>query len=99
MSISGITVVLPIENKMSDPEAMTAPFGIVNVGLTLLSTFYFAIAFFGYLRFGSESLGSITLNLPHDSLYGRDGIENKLNSKSVFDFLTYSRETWFSFSH
>ena len=71
-------MVLPIENKMSDPEAMTAPFGIVNVGLTLLSTFYFAIAFFGYLRFGSESLGSITLNLPHDSLYGRYGIDNKL---------------------
>ena len=69
--ILGITVVLPIENKMSDPEAMTSTFGIVNIGLTLITIFYFAMAFFGYLQFGQESLGSITLNLPHDSLYGR----------------------------
>merc|ERR550534_1786459 len=49
---------------------MTAPFGIVNVGMMLITIFYFAIAFYGYLRFGPESLASITLNLPHDSIYG-----------------------------
>ena len=67
----GITVVLPIENKMSQPETMTTPFGIINVGLSLLFLFYLAMGFLGYLRFGQDSLASITLNLPHDPLYGR----------------------------
>ena len=73
ISIPGITVVLPIDNKITNPDSMTAPFGIVNVGMMLITIFYFAMAFYGYLRFGPESLASITLNLPHDSLYGRYG--------------------------
>ena len=56
---------------MAEPEAMTSKFGIVNVGLALLFLFYFAMGFLGYLRYGQESLASITLNLPHDPLYGR----------------------------
>ena len=56
---------------MAEPAAMTANFGIVNVGLSLLCIFYFAMGFLGYLRYGQESMASITLNLPHDPLYAR----------------------------
>jgi len=60
----GIGVVLPVENKMKTPESFGGWCGIINVGMTVAVCLNAAVGFFGYLRFGDEVLGSITLNLP-----------------------------------
>ena len=64
-------MILPMENRMSDPVTMTSRFGVINISITLVTIVYVALAFFGYLRFGDNAQGSITLNLPNEPLYNR----------------------------
>jgi proton-coupled amino acid transporter len=63
-SDKGIGVVLPVENKMKTPESFGGWCGVINLGMAIAMAFYAAVGFFGYLRFGEEVQGSITLNLP-----------------------------------
>jgi proton-coupled amino acid transporter len=63
----GIALVLPIRQKMKDPESYDGITGILNIGIIIVTILYFLIGFFGYMRFGDDALGSITLNLPNDS--------------------------------
>lgn len=55
---------LPIENKMITPEAFGGWCGVINLGMTIATSLYAAVGFFGYLKFGDDVKGSITLNLP-----------------------------------
>jgi proton-coupled amino acid transporter len=52
---------------MKDPESYDGITGILNIGIIIVTILYFLIGFFGYMRFGDDALGSITLNLPNDS--------------------------------
>ena len=56
--------VLPLENKMKYPHHFAGTFGVLNTAMFLVVILYAATGFFGYLRYGSKVLGSITLNLP-----------------------------------
>ena len=58
--------VLPIENKMKRPSELGGWTGVLNIGVTIAILLFSFIGFFGYLRFGDEIHGSITLNLPED---------------------------------
>ncbi|XP_041988279.1 proton-coupled amino acid transporter 2 [Aricia agestis] len=67
-AFEGIGVILPLENNMKTPEALGGAAGVLNTGMAIVAALYTAIGFFGYLKYGSHVLGSITLNLPGSAL-------------------------------
>ncbi|VDQ05493.1 unnamed protein product [Trichobilharzia regenti] len=58
------TTVLPIQSKMADPTGYGSWCGVLNVGMIIVVCLNLAIGFYGFLRFGENSEGSITLNIP-----------------------------------
>lgn len=60
--------VMPIENRMRNPLHFAGWNGILNLGMVTICSLYTAMGWFGYLKFGDESKGSVTLNLPTDEL-------------------------------
>lgn len=68
-AFEGISVVLPIYTRMKRPEQMGGCLGIINLTYVILLILYFTVGFFGYLKYGSASAGSITLNLPKEPIY------------------------------
>jgi len=65
-AFEGIGVVLPLENQMKTPKDMRGWNGVLNTAMTMVACLYIAVGFFGYLKYGENVLGSITLNLPSD---------------------------------
>jgi len=49
---------------MRTPEAFGGWFGVIDLAMTVAMVLYAAVGFYGYLRFGADVQGSITLNLP-----------------------------------
>ncbi|XP_022236522.1 proton-coupled amino acid transporter 4-like, partial [Limulus polyphemus] len=68
-AFEGIGVVLPIENEMKTPEDFGGCNGVLNTGMVIVACLYVAMGFFGYLKYGEEVAGSITLNLPAKPIY------------------------------
>ncbi|CAG9855731.1 unnamed protein product [Phyllotreta striolata] len=67
-AFEGIGLVLPLQNEMKKPNDFQKPFGVLNVGMTFVTILYALVGFIGYLRFGDDIEGSITLNLPQDQI-------------------------------
>lgn len=63
-AFEGIGIVLPLENNMRTPEDLVGTFGVLNVGMVIVACLYTAVGFFGYLKYGDQVSGSITLDLP-----------------------------------
>ncbi|XP_053398494.1 proton-coupled amino acid transporter 1-like isoform X2 [Mercenaria mercenaria] len=84
-AFEGIGLVLPLYKKMKEQDAFLGKAGVLNLGLTIVIALDNAVGFYGYLKYGNETKGSITLNLPNDQwLY--------LSVKLIFAssvFLTY----------
>ena len=53
---------------MRTPSDMKGWNGVLNTSMVLVSCLYIAVGFFGYLKYGDQAAGSITLNLPVDEL-------------------------------
>ncbi|KAL1399245.1 hypothetical protein pipiens_008365 [Culex pipiens pipiens] len=65
-AFEGIGIVLPLENNMKTPEDFGGMTGVLNTGMVIVACLYTAVGFFGYLKYGEDVQGSITLNLPGD---------------------------------
>ncbi|XP_055958605.1 neutral amino acid uniporter 4 isoform X3 [Patella vulgata] len=65
-AFEGINLVLPTVNKMRHPPAFGGLRGVLNRGMVTVSCLYTAVGFLGYLKYGDDAKGSITLNLPND---------------------------------
>ena len=59
---------LPLKNEMQNPKSFGARNGVLNQAMAVISFLYIGLGLFGYLRFGAEIQGSITLNLPAEDL-------------------------------
>ncbi|KRY51012.1 Proton-coupled amino acid transporter 2 [Trichinella britovi] len=51
-SFEAITVVLPVENRMKTPVDFTTWNGVLNTSCIVVTLFYIAFGFFGYIRYG-----------------------------------------------
>jgi Transmembrane amino acid transporter protein. len=58
--------VLPIENSMKKPGHFLGKFGVLNIAMAVVISFYGMVGYCGYLKYGEDTKGSITLNLPKD---------------------------------
>lgn len=67
-AMEGIGVVMPIENEMIKPHHFLGCPGVLNVAMTAIALMYGFVGFAGYLQFGEEVRGSLTLNLPQDEI-------------------------------
>ncbi|XP_065341712.1 proton-coupled amino acid transporter-like protein pathetic [Cloeon dipterum] len=67
-SLEGINVVMPLENNMKDPQNFLGRFNVLNTGLAIIVCLFTFVGFFGYLKYGEKTQGSISLNLPDDEI-------------------------------
>lgn len=69
-AFEGIGLVLPLKKDMREPEAFGGLNGVLNTAMVIVGSLYTAMGFYGFLKYGSDVKGSITLNLPGDPVYG-----------------------------
>lgn len=67
-ALEGIGVVMPLENNMKTPTHFIGCPSVLNIGMSIVVSLYAIVGFLGYLKFGAETQGSITLNLPIDDM-------------------------------
>lgn len=65
-AMEGIGAVMPVENEMEKPQHFLGCPGVLNTAMGAVVVLYTIIGFFGYVRFGEDVQGSVTLNLPPD---------------------------------
>lgn len=68
-AFEGIGVILPLENNMKTPQDFGGLSGVLNTGMVAVAALYTAVGFFGYLKYGDNVAGSITLNLDPNAMY------------------------------
>ncbi|XP_049960706.1 proton-coupled amino acid transporter-like protein CG1139 [Schistocerca serialis cubense] len=67
-SLEAIGVLLPLENSMKSPRSFVGPLGVLNRAMVIIIFLFIVIGLFGYMKYGNEVEGSITLNLPADEI-------------------------------
>lgn len=63
-AIEAVGVVVALENNMKTPKSFGSTFGVLNVGMFVITILYAFFGFVGYWKYGADSDESITLNLP-----------------------------------
>ena len=67
-AFEGIGVVLPLHRNMEKPEELGGSNGVLNTAMALVTTLYFGVGFFGFIKYGDAVQGSITLSLPQSDV-------------------------------
>uniref|UniRef100_A0A914YMV7 Amino acid transporter transmembrane domain-containing protein n=1 Tax=Panagrolaimus superbus TaxID=310955 RepID=A0A914YMV7_9BILA len=65
-AFEGQAILLPMENKLKYPEDMLSTCGVLSTGMSLITIIFAACGFFGFITYGHDVKGSITLNLPNN---------------------------------
>lgn len=60
--------IMPLENEMKTPKAFGGSTGVLNKSMFMIVILYTCMGLLGYLKYGADSKGSITLNLPSNEL-------------------------------
>lgn len=55
---------MPVENNMRTPQHFLGCPSVLNITMTVVGSLYTVLGVFGFLTYGEETQGSITLNLP-----------------------------------
>lgn len=55
---------MPLENSMKTPKHFIGICGVLNQGMSGVTLVYILLGFLGYVKYGEDAQGSITLNLP-----------------------------------
>ena len=63
-AFEGIALVLPLKSSMQVPANFSKTSGVLNVGMVFVTLIYAVIGSIGYWKYGEETEGSLTLNLP-----------------------------------
>lgn len=53
---------------MKTPASFGGYCGVLNVAMTVIVFLYVMVGFLGYIKYGAEAKGSITLNLPNEEM-------------------------------
>lgn len=65
-AFEGVTQALPLHSNMRSTRNFRGWNGVLNTGMVIISCLYFALGFYGYLKYGDYTYPSITMNLPKD---------------------------------
>ncbi|CAG9532662.1 unnamed protein product [Cercopithifilaria johnstoni] len=68
-AFEGVAVVLPVENRMSQPQLFIKWNGVLNCSCLVVMVIFTMMGFYGYLAVGDEVSDTITLNVPHEPMY------------------------------
>lgn len=67
-AFEGIALVLPLQNAMKAPQSFSNVFGVLNVGMVFVTAIFISFGAIGYWKYGEDTEGSLTLNLPTDEM-------------------------------
>jgi len=67
-AMEAIGVVMPLENSMKTPQNFIGICGVLNQGMSGVTLVYILLGFLGYVKYGNDAKGSITLNLPIEEI-------------------------------
>ncbi|XP_066908331.1 proton-coupled amino acid transporter-like protein CG1139 isoform X2 [Halyomorpha halys] len=67
-SLSPVALVLTLESQMKTPQSYGGWFGVLNIGMVCVTLLNVFVAYFGYQKYGEDTLSSLSLNIPQDSI-------------------------------
>jgi len=68
-AFEGVSVVMPLENRMEKPQFFISWNGVLNSSCLVVLAVFAIIGFYGYLSVGDAVKDTVTLNLPTDAFY------------------------------